>query len=156
MPSERSMSISSIKSSRKPIKILRLYDVHGSPFEACIGTRIDSLLEVDYRYSILNAKTTPGDTNRRVIQSLSYYNPVSTSRSGSSLPTNHFHVKVDNPPHVRYQTPRPDPPSITEANVPIWAPPDWTVSAKGNPLRPEHVESIQGISNLVCLVCEKR
>lgn len=26
------------------------------------------------------------------------------------------------------------------------------MSAKGNPLRPEHVESIQGITHLVCLV----
>ena len=56
--------------------------------------------------------------------------------------------------HIRYQTPRPDPPSIPEGNVPIciWAPSNWIVSKKGNPVRPEHVESILGISYLVCLV----
>ena len=150
------MSISSDKSRKKSIRVIHLYDTQGIPYEACVGARVDSLLEVDYRYSILNAKLDPQDKDNRVIQSLSYYNPITSSaESGSRLPANHFHVKVDNPPHIRYETPRPDPSAIPEGKVPPWVPPQWIVSKNGNPFRPDHVERIQGISNLVSIYVEK-
>lgn len=147
------MSISSDTSRKKSIRIIRLYDTQGTIYEACVGARLDSLLEVDYRYSVLNAKPSPQDNkDTRVIQSLSYYNPIGSSGIRLSLPASHFHVKVDNPPHIRYETPRLDPPAIPDHegnNVPSWVPPQWVMSKSGNPFRPDHVERIQGISNLV-------
>jgi hypothetical protein len=130
---------------KKSIKQIRLYDPQGNPYSACIGARIDSLLEVDYRYFLI----TPDSSENRVIQALSYYNPIIGTGKRNNLPTNHFHVKVDNPPHLRYASPRLDPPAIPEGQIPWWVPPGWIVSPLGNPLRPNHVDSVVGISNLV-------
>jgi hypothetical protein len=138
--------------SKKPIRTIRLYDAQGNPYEACVGARIDSLLEVDYRYFIVTPHEHPNEPGKRVIQALSYYNPViGGSKKSGGLPANYFHVKVDNPPHLRYESPRQDPPAIPEGDLPCWVPPAWIVSPTGNPLRPDHVDSVIGISNLVTL-----
>jgi len=139
----------------KSIRLVSLYDSDGTPFEACIGARLDPLLEVDYRYSILKPHDDPERPGTRVVQALSYYNPSITTGSearGSGLPDRHFHVKVDNPQDITYSSPRPDPPGAlndetlgwpTPSSLPGW---DYTPA---DPLRPEHDESIKGISHLV-------
>ena len=101
---------------KKPIKIIRLYDSKGDPFEACIGARVDPLLGVDYRYSLLTPKEDAEAGEKRILQALSYY-PV-TNNTLKRLPDKHFHIKVDNPQKVRYDSPRPDPPSIPEEDLP--------------------------------------
>jgi hypothetical protein len=133
---------------KKPIKIIRLYDSKGDSFEACIGARVDPLLEVDYCYYLLTPKEDAETGGKRILQALSYYNPVAKNTL-KQLPEKYFHIKVDNPQKLRYDSPRPDPPSIPEGDLPGWVPPSWIVYPKGNPLRPEHVETIEGISNLV-------
>src|SRR2546423_2399292 len=117
-----------------------------------VGARVDSLLEADYRYSILMAKTSPEDKRQActplsiLLQSSQDFKKwfkssrQSLSRQSPRISGTKRHDLI----HRR----------SLEGNVPIciWAPSNWIVSKKGNPVRPEHVESILGISYLVCLV----
>lgn len=135
---------------KKPIKIIHLYNSVGIPFEACIGAKIDPLLEVDYRYSILAPRNEPKDPGKRVILPLSYHRTVRYGEGNSfHPPANHFHIKVDNPPHIKYISKRQDSSMIPAREAPAWIQSNSDIPAKPSPLCTELVEDIEGISNLV-------